>query len=344
MIVNITDLVKNILLLVLSIATVLIFVEIVFRIFGIQPNTNENIMQLSDNILKTSDNPRLLYTYKENIPNLTNSYGFHDKEYSLKKQDNKIRIIVLGDSVTYGVGESVSIDKNFLHILEDEIKNVEIINMAHSGYNTTQEVELFKIKGLQFKPDIVLVFYVLNDPVNDSIELSILGKEHLLLRDKLRKIPFLGWLENYSSFWNFTMNSILSMKIRLKVESIIGNNTESYYQHIHNDITFDNVISEFKTLKNMSQQYNFTLRVFIIPELVQPDKYINTSVHLKVKKSLNNIGIDVVDMLPIIKVYPPSKMRLGKHDNLHLNVEGHRIFANWLKPYIKEEILNYNKM
>ena len=352
MINNITKLVKNLLLLIASIVIILVCIEFGFRIFNINPDTNDNIIKLSDTIIKPSDNPRLLYTSKENVPNLTNSYGFHDKEYRLEKTSNKLRIIALGDSVAYGVGGNISINQNFLHILEDETSNVEIINMANSGYNTTQEVELFKLKGLQFNPDVVWVFYVLNDPENDSFELSVLGKDHLLLRNKLKKVPFLEWFDNNSSLWNFTINSLLWVKVRIRVESIINNdansslginNTNSFYQYMHQDKYFNNVIGEFNHLKEMSKKNNFNLKVFIIPELIQYDKYKNISVHLKIKQSLNDMDIDVVDMLPITKENDPSKMRLSKHDYLHLNLEGHRIFANWLKPHIQNEILNYDK-
>jgi hypothetical protein len=72
----------------------------------------------------------------------TNSQGFRGtKEYSLKKPDNKYRIIVLGDSVT--IGHGVEDDETYSAVLERElskIKPTEVINMAVSGFGNAEEL------------------------------------------------------------------------------------------------------------------------------------------------------------------------------------------------------------
>jgi lysophospholipase L1-like esterase len=45
---------------------------------------------------------------------------------------------------------------------------VEVLNFGVNGYNTRQEVETLREKGLQFEPDLVVVAYCVNDKIPDS--------------------------------------------------------------------------------------------------------------------------------------------------------------------------------
>ena len=48
------------------------------------------------------ENPKICYAMKPFGRGL-NAEGFRDDEFSLKKEPNEIRIIMLGDSITFGV-------------------------------------------------------------------------------------------------------------------------------------------------------------------------------------------------------------------------------------------------
>lgn len=100
----------------------------------------------------------------------TNSYGFRDFEYSLKIPDNTFRIIVLGDSITWGHG--VEIEKTYTKLLESVLNarngqtKYEVLNFGVSGYNTFEEVELFKKNGVEFHPDLIMIQYSPDDIYN----------------------------------------------------------------------------------------------------------------------------------------------------------------------------------
>ena len=117
----------------------------------------------------------IIYTLRPNIELLfhrelvtTNSFGMRDKEYSLEKPENTLRIALLGDSFAFGWG--VAQEKSFGEVMERELnkalgkeKNIQVLNFAVPGYSTFQQVALFKERALQFNPDIVLIFFVEND-------------------------------------------------------------------------------------------------------------------------------------------------------------------------------------
>ena len=107
----------------------------------------------------------------------SNSWGYRGPEVP-PKPDDVYRILVLGDSLTWGVG--LTEDQRFTHIAEQKLsqmlpdKKFEVINFGFPGYPTvTERDELYKHYD-DVKPDLIVVGFCLNDPQpkgqNDSIE------------------------------------------------------------------------------------------------------------------------------------------------------------------------------
>lgn len=96
-----------------------------------------------------------------------NSDGFRDREFSLEKPSNTFRIIMLGDSFTFGWGVELndSLPKQLESILNSRQAKIdyEVLNFGASSQNTFGEVDLFKDKGLKYNPDLVIVCFELSD-------------------------------------------------------------------------------------------------------------------------------------------------------------------------------------
>jgi lysophospholipase L1-like esterase len=93
-----------------------------------------------------------------------NSAGLRDFEYPLERVPGKSRILLLGDSTTWGFG--VEQDETFGSLLEQLRPDWEVINAGVSGYGTDQEFLYYKSKGAAYKPDVVLLSFSGNDPEN----------------------------------------------------------------------------------------------------------------------------------------------------------------------------------
>lgn len=102
------------------------------------------------------------------VPVHTNSLGLRDdREYDLRKKPGTFRILVLGDSVTFGHG---SIAENTSpRLLEGKLRawrpevDWQVWNAAVPGYNTAQELAHLLEVGPSFQPDLVIVGFYEND-------------------------------------------------------------------------------------------------------------------------------------------------------------------------------------
>ena len=79
-----------------------------------------------------------------------NSLGLRDNEISIK---NRTRILMLGDSFTFGYG--VEMNETFSELIEQN-SGYEVINAGVMSYSPILEYRYLKKKGYLLKPDIVI--------------------------------------------------------------------------------------------------------------------------------------------------------------------------------------------
>ena len=102
------------------------------------------------------------------VPAHTNALGFRDpRNYPLEKGRNTFRIVVLGDSVTFGHG--ARFETTYPYLLEQRLKawrpdvTWEVWNLGVPGYNTAQELAYLHEVGPRYQPDLVIVGFFPND-------------------------------------------------------------------------------------------------------------------------------------------------------------------------------------
>jgi len=101
-----------------------------------------------------------------------NSYGFRDYEYPINKPDNSFRIVVLGDSYTFGWG--IELNETYSKVLErllnerDNDLKYEVLNFGVPGYNAAEKVEMLKYSAMKFDPDLIIFQYLIDDIINKA--------------------------------------------------------------------------------------------------------------------------------------------------------------------------------
>ena len=254
-----------------------------------------------------------------------NSLGFRDREHAIEKKRGVFRILVLGDSITQGLRIQNSSDI-FTSVLErqmntEKTNDVEVINFGVNGYNTQQEVEILREKGLSFSPDLVILSYCVNDTdfvaagIIYNLEKKIKHSRILLRKPKiLMKSDLFRLL--YSS--NFSRYSVQPDKFHA-----IKKNTVFKYLNILGEISRNN---------------GFKVLVVWFPRL---DGFINT--HLRnqldqVKRISASHGFHFLDLTESLATC--AKDRSIAIDMMHPSRWGHHCAGKAIANYIKIEVIS----
>ena len=269
-----------------------------------------------------SDNPRIGHEHKPNssmrLMNVMvdiNTDGLRDREYPVKNGDN-YRIIVLGDSLTFGWG--VAEQDTFSNLLEENLNKsypTEIINFGTGNYNTEQEVNLFKEKGLKYKPDKVVLFYFIND-AEATPEKS--------------KLWFLGYSEFISFYWS-RVNSLMD-------KYLSSQSFEEYYSTLYREDQegWKNTTSAILELKQLCEKENVQLQVVLLPELHDTKNQIFREVYDGMANFLGGNNIEYVNLARLFKEQNNEMDLWVSYDDAHPNAIAHKKIAESITEFISE--------
>ncbi len=85
-----------------------------------------------------------------------NDKGLRDSEVPYEKPEGEYRIVLLGDSRSFGFG--VPIEQHFSRMLEGYYYKLDVINMGVDGYGVDQELLTLESEGFKYQPDMVMVY------------------------------------------------------------------------------------------------------------------------------------------------------------------------------------------
>lgn len=245
----------------------------------------------------------------------TNSDGLRDREFPVPRGP-KARIIFLGDSLTLGWGvEEADIFKNLLEEKLERIRPTEIINFGTCNYNTEQEVHLFLQKGLKYKPDMVVVFYSIND-----VEIT----------PQKTRLWFLGYSRLIALYWS--RFHILSER------SHPSKSYKAYYSGLYRKDQPGLLRAQeaFLLLRDVCRKNHIDLRVVLLPELHELRHYPFKEEYRLMTDFLNGHGIACLDLAPYFSgVKNPQELWVA-FDDAHFNQKAHKMIADYAFDFIKE--------
>jgi lysophospholipase L1-like esterase len=241
----------------------------------------------------------------------TNSLGFRGHEYSATKPPGVFRFVGIGDSVMFGWG--VNDEETYASLLERALTverkaPVEVLNLGVPGFNTVQEVGLFRERGLALEPDAVLLNYVLND-----------WAAPFFLPDPNQK------------------NGIVE---RSRLLELLG-------ARLHRDVSRDDyfanpglggVFARLEELGRLTRERNIPVIFYIFPEPLDA-RSLET-----LRNKARSDGFIYVDMYRAFDQYRVQHGLKGlktlyvRPNDPHPNAEGHRLIAATLEPVLREVI------
>lgn len=107
-----------------------------------------------------------------------NQDGFRDRRYARPRPPDAFRILILGDSVTFGYG--VAEGETYPTRIESLLgAGFEVLNFGVGGYNPYNEAALFADVGVSYEPDLVLVQFCTNDLNDPTLHFDAQTRQHL---------------------------------------------------------------------------------------------------------------------------------------------------------------------
>ena len=106
-----------------------------------------------------------------------NEDGHRGRVYPLERDRDRPRVLMLGDSITFGL--DVGDHATFSMLLDVARPDWDVVNRGVQGYGTDQELLLLENVGLGYSPDIVVLnFCVANDFVDNSLDHFLYDDKH----------------------------------------------------------------------------------------------------------------------------------------------------------------------
>jgi hypothetical protein len=301
------------------------------RAFGLAPEFAPIEIDQPYATFESSPNPILRYVPKPGSEGIS-SYGIRDVEFGLEKPADTFRVIVVGDSIGWGFcneNEALSPDATFANVAERRLNErpisgyraVEVINLSVSGYDTLQEVEFLRVKGLALEPDLVVVGYCLNDTIDSSMEFNALRKD-----EDWGMQRFQGELLQ-SAF----SASHLFRAVWYRLGLLTGPGSV-FFEPIG-----DRRAIGLERLQEFGQREPFKTLVLVFPYLDPALPYPHMEEHRDIRRAALDHGFEVLDLLPLFRRATAddiSKLR-GRCSAMHPDERGHRIAASAIERFIR---------
>lgn len=262
-----------------------------------------------------------------------NTHGHRGRALAVPRRPGLTRVIVLGDSIAFGLG--VADDETFTSLLDGRDNGIEAANLAVPGYGPDQELLVLQQEGLRYEPDVVvLAFCLANDFAEGVLPVSLydgrMPKPRFLLvrgglvldRSSVERSglqPFLQWISDDSVLFN------LALAHRRADAPAPGQQWhERYAQAIQDEEhALQLSLAVVGEIHKVCRERGIRLLVAAFPD--RTSFRARTSLAARFLRSLADEGIDAIDMATHFREVGPRLSAVALDGTGHLNAVGHRV-------------------
>ena len=316
-------------LLIFTVLLMALFLEVVLRVeFYNSKDFSMEMWKYAVRLKRPVANPQLSFTHVPNghsflmgVDVKINSQGLRDNEYSFQKPAGVYRIMLLGDSTTFGWGvEQRDTAAKFLERklnlhLPPGYDKVEVLDTGVGNYDTVQEVTYYETLGRAFHPDLVVLVFFINDPEPVPKE----GK---------------GFLIDRSYLIAFATNRFDGILRRTGKRP----DWKQYYASLYNDDKpgFQACKQALRSLASSTKSDGASVLVAILPELhqINGDSYPFRAAHQKIKDVLASENVPVLDLIDGLKDHGPEETLWVTPLDDHPNAKANDLVSDQLQQWV----------
>ena len=289
------------------------------------------------------------YLSKRDINVKINSLGFRDNEISANNKSNELRILVLGDSITWGdyLQASEVYVERIEHYLNAgyENKRVEVINAGIGDVGLKEEIDILIDTGLSISPDIVIVSFYLNDsrpPWGFPGELGYPGwlrRNSILASHIYNKYKLWQWMKEKGTDrfkWVYDQNKLDWRNDRRAFLKLIDIAQYDWGAAWDSD-SWESLAAHFSNLRDLSRENHFKVLIVAFP--VSYQIYANFLENYP-QHTLNKIGrrngFFYLDLLPLLRSHKTENLYF---DHCHPRVTANDIIGKSIADFLQQEVL-----
>jgi len=249
-----------------------------------------------------------------------NKDGYRDIEYSQNKAPGVYRILLLGDSIVFGLG--VNLEDTFAKVLEKRLNQTgnryEVLNGGLPDSSPYFQLHFFKNTFSGYNPDMIIWFFCGDDYRCFTINTAPRMAASSYLREHAGGL-FQKWEELNLNF----KNNDDEIAVQL-LDFREGN----HVQHIPEllNVCIKQPVLE---LKRIIEPGNTRLLFVILED--------HPMLIWQISEFIRNLGFPVANNFDYIEIMR-NHCFSPKYDN-HLTVKGNLLFGNWLFNYLKKKQL-----
>lgn len=257
----------------------------------------------------------------------TNSLGMRDAEPLPIESDAVSRIVVLGDSFTFGLG--VDGDSTYPTVLEQRLndgareKRFEVLNLGVSGYNTQDEAAVLEHKGLPWRPDLVVLSYALNDPETEPVQ------------------PLNHHFHEPAVWQRSNLARLAAKGLRDLKVALWGAGDYYLYLHAEDQKRWLGVLAALENIRELTESQQIPVLVVIFPRNPEGpwSAYPYAEIHEQIARASREQGFAVIDLLDRFTEYRPKATRIRRGDP-HPSPWGHKVAAAAIYEWIASDLPN----
>lgn len=278
--------------------------------------------------------------------------GLRDREFSHAKPADVLRVVVLGDSITFGVG--VQQEETFSKVMERELagrfpkKKIEVINAGIWATNTSQQIAWLKYRMLRFDPDLVFICSTLVDirPPQGTQKPRTTPEDRWIRRLGLSS----GIVENEvlerapASFHVTTplrRHSALVDYMIYKLHYILRSRSEESIwieDWADGSPGVEAIRSALTEGAELSREHDFDLHVGMFPFLSRlNENYPFQEQHGHLERICRDLGLPFHDLIEPLLGESGRALMTHVHDH-HPGVRAHRLVGEWLAVRLEEPL------
>ncbi|MAI78047.1 MAG: hypothetical protein CL917_03835 [Deltaproteobacteria bacterium] len=296
---------------------------------------------------RLSENPKLQYELQPGSidgQSRISQAGLRDREFAIEKAPGTYRIMIIGDSVAYGL--RVKADQAFPKQLEGLLGDLphddvqfEVLNLGVSGYNTQQSVERLRVLGLSYRPDLIIYAYSLNDPQTFSLESQGLAAMEERARRELRPgesiLRGLSRSRLFLLLWRSFQDPWTQGEVHAQgspdYQAVVSGSYDAYFEALHRGETWNDVKDGLLILKELGEETGARTWVALLPiQLGRGRVAPLSSLRARLQEEVTALGLFTLDLgPPMIEANQNDSKQLFR-DPFHPTPEGHRILAESL--------------